>query len=482
MTQTERKLVVSRLAVWFHDPVQFVRDVFEAEPDAWQREALEAIARDPRTGLSACKGPGKTTVLAWAIWWFLATRPHCNIICLSITLDNLRDNLWKELAVWHARPKAGWLRDAFEQGGERIFYKDAPKTWWCSARAFSQSADSSQQADTIAGLHAKRVMVVMDEMGSYPDGVLVAAEAIFANQDHAEARILAAWNPTSVDGPAYRVVTRDRKRWTLIFITGDPDEPKRSPRISKAWAQQQIDDWGRDNDWVRVNVLGQFPRTSSDKLLGPDDVQAAIARDPHPRDVVDEARVMGLDVAAMGDDRTCLLMRQGIVAWEPETWRKLKAQEIVDRVAVLATKHKVDMVFVDVSGGWGAAVYDGLKALGIPVTAVDFGGQASLPRFLNKRAEMYFRASEWVKSWGSLPADQELASELMEPKYTYGTSGKRTVFKIEPKADIKERTGSSPDKADAFVLTFAQPVVARAKRDWVSPFAPKSNDFQPSIG
>ena len=321
MTQTERKQVVARVAIWYVDPCQFVRDVFEAEPDAWQALALEGVAAGDRTGLSACKGPGKTTVEAWVIWWFLATRPHCNIIALSITLDNLRDNLWKELAVWLARPKAGFLRDAFEQGGERIAYRKSPKTWWCSARAFAQSADPSQQANTIAGLHAKRVMVVMDEMGSYPDGVLVAAEAIFSNQDHAEAKILAAWNPTSTDGPAYRVVTRDRKRWNIIHITGDPEDPNRSPRISKKWAQEQIDDWGRENDWVRVNVLGQFPRTSSDKLLGPDDVQTAIARIIRPEEVVDEARVMGLDVAGMGDDSTVLIMRQGLCAWEPVRWR-----------------------------------------------------------------------------------------------------------------------------------------------------------------
>lgn len=474
--------VVNRMAVWHDDPVQYVRDVFEAEPDEWQREALEAAAVELRLGLSACKGPGKSTVLAWIIWWFLSTRPHSNIVALSITLDNLRDGLWKELAIWYARPKAAWLREAFEMSAERIVYKLSPRTWWVSARAFAQSADQTQQANTIAGLHAKRVMVALDEMGDYPDGVLVAAEAIFANQDLAEAKIVAAWNPTSTDGPAYRVCTKDRKRWKLIFITGDPDDPRRSPRISKEWAQAQIDDWGRDNDWVRVNVLGQFPKTSSDKLLGPDDIQAAVARIVRPEDVVDEAKVMGLDVAAEGDDRSCLIMRQGLVTWDPVVFRQLRSGALVDHVAPFIQKHDPDIVFIDVSGGWGAPVLDGLKALGFPVEGIDFGGAASDRRFLNKRAEMWWRCSEWVKAWGSLPSDTELQGELMAPSYTYGSSGKRTAFKIEPKDDIKARTGSSPDKADALVLTFARPVMARARRAAPSPFAPKNQDYRPTIG
>jgi phage terminase large subunit len=42
----------------------------------------------------------------------------------------------------------------------------------------------------------------------------------------------------------------------VIEITGDPDDPKRSPRVSGQWAREQIEKYGRENPWVLVNVFG----------------------------------------------------------------------------------------------------------------------------------------------------------------------------------------------------------------------------------
>ena len=64
---------LARLAA---DPVYFVRSMFHVEPDAWQVDALMAFAKYQRLCLLASKGCGKTTVKAWAILWFLFTRPH----------------------------------------------------------------------------------------------------------------------------------------------------------------------------------------------------------------------------------------------------------------------------------------------------------------------------------------------------------------------------------------------------------------------
>ena len=89
----------------------FVRDVFEVEPDAWQVDVLEAFPHQQRLAMACCKGPGKTTVLAWLIWNFLLTRPHPKIAATAITKDNLDDNLWAELAKWQKRSRccSGYL-------------------------------------------------------------------------------------------------------------------------------------------------------------------------------------------------------------------------------------------------------------------------------------------------------------------------------------------------------------------------------------
>ena len=65
MTQA---FLAARLAVYRHDPVLFVREVFGVELDAWQIDFLRAMLTHNRVGAKACKGPGKTACLAWAIW------------------------------------------------------------------------------------------------------------------------------------------------------------------------------------------------------------------------------------------------------------------------------------------------------------------------------------------------------------------------------------------------------------------------------
>jgi len=469
----------ARLRRWRDDPVLFVRECFgpthlkdTGHPlviDEWQVDALISFRDNDRTALSACKGPGKSCVLAWAIWWFLTTHKDAKGICTSITADNLKDNLWTELAKWRARSPI--IERAFDQTSERISSVDRPKTWWCSARSFPQQADKTQQANTLAGLHGEYVFVVMDEIGDYPDGVVTAAEGILAND--VVARILGAGNPTKVDGPLYRLTTKDRKRWTVIHITGDPQDPKRSPRISLAWANQMIEDWGRDNPWVMVNVLGLFPPLASDRLIGINHVTMAQERNARPLEYSSDAKIWGLDPARYGDDAAALCRRQGVVCFKFHIWRGLDGVELATRVANMIMEARAadvgpDALFVDV-GGVGASAYDHLRMLGYVglIHPIDFGSSPDDSRFLNKRAEIWWRMADWLKKApANLPTDPELVGELTGPAFKYAARGKQTKFLLESKEEMRKRGIPSPNKADALAMTFSAPV------------APKSKEFQ----
>src|SRR6476660_4353957 len=87
---------------------------------------------------------------------------------------------------------------------------------------------------------------------------------------------------------------------------------------------------------------------------------------------------------------------------------------------------------------------------------------AAPPPHDNKRTEMYFEAVDWIRRGGVLPpgpASQELIAALS--RTTYSFRGDRLL--LEPKDQVKARLGYSPDDADAFALTFAQPVAARER-------------------
>ena len=458
---------IDDMSRWHDYPVEFVREAFGAEPDPWQLEALEAVAREPRVAMKACKGPGKSCVLAWTIWWFLSTRIDAQILVLSITKDNLKDNLWKELAYWYH--KSEFLQRSFTLSAERIKSREHPETWWVSARAFSQSADKEQQANTLAGMHAEHVMIVLDEVGDYPMGVVAAAEGIFANP--VEAKLVAAGNPTNVNGPLFFIVTRDASRWYCITITGDPDDPNRSPRISLEWALEQIAKYGRDNPWVMVNVLGLFPPVGANQLIGPNDVDLAQRRDANPMHFRSDAVVWGIDPAHLGDDCSVLVRRQGIVSFRPHVWRGLDGPKLADQIAIKLRRVEggpdyPDAVFID-RGGVGASCYDQLMRLGYGhvVMGIDFGWAADDPsRFADKRSEMWWQMADWTKKQPScLPTDPELAAEMTAPTFEIDVRNRQTVFILESKKKMRARGIGSPDRADALALTFAGPVAPRSK-------------------
>ena len=324
----------SAMRRWRTDPVSFVREVFKAEPDAWQVDVLTAFPHHQRMAMKACKGPGKSCVLAWLVWNFLLTRLHPKVVCTSITGDNLADGLWTELANWQNRSEL--LRSAFTWSKTRIVANDHPETWWASARQWAKGSDAKTQGETLAGIHADNVLFVLDEAGGIPDAVAAAAEAGLANVvDPAkqDAHLLIAGNPYMLEGPLYRACTSERRLWHLTEITADPDDPKRTPRVSVEWARQQIEKFGRDNPWVLVNVFGKFPPGSLNSLLGPDEVNACLGRHLVEDTYRHAAKVIGVDVARFGDDRTVLFPRQGPAAFAPVIMRGARTEQIAGRVA-----------------------------------------------------------------------------------------------------------------------------------------------------
>lgn len=458
--------MVEALTIWLNDPVQFVRDNFHVEPDEWQKEFLYAYNNNSRVAAKACKGPGKSAVLAWCSWHFLATRPFPKMAATSITGDNLRDNLWAEMSKWQQRSR--YLSAAFTWTATRIYENHNQETWFFAARKWAKDSTGEQQANTLAGLHADYVMFIIDEAGGVPDAVLAAAEAALSTG--VECKILIAGNPTHLTGPLYRACKSTATKWHVIEITGDPDNPKRSKRISIEWARQQIREWGRDNPWVLVNVFGQFPPSSINALLGPEDVERAMKRILPPESYKHAAKILGVDVALQGDDRTVIAPRQGLVAFKPKILRVPDPAIIAQAVAQSAQRWGADAINVDNTGGYGSGVISYLEGWGFAVNPVQFAGKAMNPVYGNKRAEMGWELAKWVLAGGCLPNIPELAEEACAIEYTH----KRDCLMLVEKSQVKETLGRSPDLWDAYALTFAYPV---AKADPLEPYRKKAEDF-----
>lgn len=452
----------NKIKDWRHNPVQFVFENFGVEPDDWQKDALASAGGDYKTqrrlGMKACTGPGKTATLAWLGWLrllcYCGEGEHPKGAALAITRDNLRDNLWPEMAKWQNRSLL--LQKAFTHTSEKIYANDHPETWFLSARSFAKDADTEAIGRALSGLHSQFPFILLDEMGDMPVAVGRAAEQIFTGAP-VDAAIFGAGNPTSNNGLLYQVCTKLRALWQMITVTADPDDPKRTPRVDMALAQQQIEQYGRENPWIMATILGLFPPAGFNSLLGIEDVERAMARHYESHQYNFAARVLGVDVARMGDDKSVIFPRQGIVAFRPYSYRNVKSYQLAGHVAKMEDDNQVDGVIVDGTGGWGSGVIDALETMGRFAFDCQFSGEPYDKRFANKRAEIWWLMAEWIKNEGALPDVPELVEELTATTYTF--KGDKII--IEPKEKIKEKIGRSPDWADALAVTFAEPIQKR---------------------
>lgn len=213
----------------------------------------------------------------------------------------------------------------------------------------------------------------------------------------------------------------------------------------------------------RQEMLCDFMASSDNNLITLDDANAAASRAIR-KDRYDYAPlILGVDVAWQGGDRSVIFPRQGLQAFKPTVAQGLPEKNFAGKVASIWERDKADACFVDTTGGYGGEVCSRLWDLGFMAIGVKFSESPNVERFLNKRAEMWFKLAEWLKE-GSIPNDPGLIAELCAPTYDNDNASMR--LKLESKADIRERLGVSPDCADALALTFAQPV---AQRSYVAP-------------
>jgi hypothetical protein len=208
-----------------------------------------------------------------------------------------------------------------------------------------------------------------------------------------------------------------------------------------------------DENTFKREMLCDFAASGDDQLISLTDVNEACKRHLRQDEYSYAAKVMGVDPARFGDDRSVIFCRQGLYAQKPQVFRGLDNMALADKVAQQIELFRPDAVFID--AGNGSGVIDRLRQLHHDVIEVHFSGSPSAARYLNKRAEMWFEMRDWLRAGGAIPDLVDLKQDLAAPTYKFTPADK---IQLESKDDIKGRGLPSPDLGDALALTFAFPV------------------------
>lgn len=447
MQYVDKKLALrEQVRRWQADPVEYIRKVFRVEPEERQAEILRAFAQPgSKVAVKAGHGVGKTTTAAWAALWFVPLHPDCKVGVTAPSATQLRDVLMAELAKWHQRAHP-WLQKQLKLHSMRMEVVGNEQGQFLTARTARPEAP-----DALQGLHATNMAFIIEEAFGVADPIFEVARGAMST---AGARALLIGNPTATSGYAFNAFHRNADMWKRFTLSC-----KSSKLASPEYAAEMEKEYGIDSDVYKVRVLGEFPSAAINQLIPRALAEAAAARKLR-RDQYEFAPVvLGVDPAWEGDDRSVVVMRQGLQASCLGVFSRMDSQTLGGLVNQWWTKHNAQAVFIDV--GWGSGVIDYLRALGRSPIPVNFGGASTRPDCANKRTQMWIEMMEWLEGGGATwptngSADSNpIVEDMVGPMYFFQPNGKKM---LESKKDMKRRGLRSPDTADALATTFAAPV------------------------
>lgn len=452
----------SRIDVWDDDPIRFVAEAFQPDKGGsvtlapWAEKFMRSLRTERRITIRACRNASKTTTLGFSSLWWVTRRERSKVIFSATRKDQLNDANWAEMKYWVSRMEPS-LRQSFNVSGDMIKVGGTADNF-IAARAAA--------ADNIAaslGQHSENFLWAMDEASGIADGVFNAAIGSMTTPGSA---IVLSGNPTNTSGFFYRTHMHPdlAQLWHRIHVS--VYDVKDQPWFDEQWIEFARAQWGEDSPEWQSYVLGEFPTAQERCIIPIYAIHDAVIRDAIKTEGY--FPIWGFDPAA-GGDRCALAKRQANFLLEPVmTWRERIIEESVKTVVHEFHQAKDQgnppaAICVDATG-MGIQVAQDMRRLGLPVIEVPFSERASKPdMYQNKRVEMYFSASEWFKSGiVKMPADDLLVEELAAATYdlpeTESAAGtRRRGYLMGPKAAIKERIGRSPDRGDAFCLTFCAP-------------------------
>lgn len=416
-------------------------------------------------------GVGKSALCSWVILWFLTCYWQAQVPCTAPTSNQMHDVLWKELAVWINRMPAqvsGLYQ--WTTGYIRMIYD--PETWFARART-----SSKENTEAIAGVHSDHVLIVADEASGIPEQVFNTAEGVLTSGN---VFVILISNPTRTTGYFYDSHNKNAEDWQQFQFNSEE-----SPVVSWEYVERQSKRHGKDGDEYRIRVLGMFPHES---IM---DDSGYVQLVPRAKVIVEAKigditifsgrKILGVDPSGEGKDKATWVLRDSFrteVLKERLTTNPKQVAEdtltFIDRYSLDANDVVVDSFGIGSDVGKLIAlasqgrheVYTAMVG-NVPKYEEEYNTKFfslhdderddnDTDLFLNLRALMFFRARNWLVQGGvivdSYVENSPFSNEIQVIKYKRSLQGNK--IQLMPKKEMQKLRIPSPNKADAFALTF----------------------------
>jgi hypothetical protein len=478
----------------------------------WLEAQVESLCEHDYVGWAGCGASGKTfgATLFATVWW-LANPSKTTVVLTSTTGKMIRKRMWANLQdlVRKSRGFPGNMVDS-KMSLQAIKGDDRHSI---SAIAVAEG-NTSKAVANIQGIHAERVMVIIDEATDTPEAAFEACTNL--SKGCREFKMLVIGNPASKYDPhgrfctpakGWRSVTIEDQHWLTERGMCRRFDGMKSPNISEGRTkypylithdqvlsamrhegEQSPTFWKYTRgfwspDGMVKTVLSESiieTHTPTKKLVFTTNVEVVAGLDPGfggDRCVLRFAKV------GTANDKVSVLFGDIIQISPNAQLTEPVHYQIASRVKEECLKRGVspDKFGLDASGEGGGLADILTREWGV-IHRVEFGGSAStIPvsdedgrpcneAYDRKVTELWFSMRKWVVEERIGGMDIETLQEFCARMFD---DTKRKIS-VETKTVMKQRTGKSPDLADAAVVLLdlvrktavLEPKSTKADRVW----------------
>jgi hypothetical protein len=457
----------------------------------WLEDQIESLCEQDFVGWAGCGASGKTfSATLFAMLWWVAKPTSSAVVLTSTTAKMIRKRMWANLQELY-RKAPGYPGNMVDSKMSLQAVKGDDRHS-ISAIAVAEG-NTAKAVANIQGIHAERVMVVIDEATDTPEAAFEACTNL--SKGCKEFKMLVIGNPASKFDPhgkfctperGWRSVTIEDTKWITQRGICVRFDGMKSPNITEGRNKYKYL-INRDQVEIAMKHEGEQSPTFWKYTRGfwaPDGMVKTVLSEslievhrPH-REILFKREVRNVAALdpAFGGDR-CIL-RFGKIGESVDNKVSILFTDIVhispnatlpDPVHYqIAAQVKNECVKRGVqpsdfgmdASGEGGGLADILTREWGPMHRVEFGGAPSLlpvsdedPKpcseaYDRKVTELWFSMRKWVieERIGGLdiPTLQEFCARMFD-------DSKRKIA-VETKGIMKQRTGKSPDLADAAVV------------------------------
>jgi hypothetical protein len=467
-----------------NDPVGFVEQGLNEYLWSKQEEIFSAVARYDRVAVKSCHSTGKSWGAArLAGWWIASHEPgEAFVVTSAPTFAQVRAILWREINRVHRKGNLPGYTNQTE--------------WWLNNEivAFGRKPDD-ENITAFQGIHARYILVILDEGCGIPAPIYNAAETLVSNGG----KIVTIGNPDDPLTEFYRIC-EPGSGWHVITVSAfdtpnftgeDVPQALKDLLIHPDWVEQRKRRWGETSPLYISKILGDFPEVSVDSLVPIGLVRAAMNRVLEPDR--ESPNDLGVDVARKGNNESVIYHRHGPIAKLIGVFHKNDLMELTGWVVQAIRETGANRVKID-DPGMGGGVTDRLKELRsegmlpkwvhiVPVN-VGLGPTEKDPlkkRFFNLKSELSWELRDLFETGKIQLAFSEQQQEdgtaddtvaqITAMKYRVMSNGLlRVASKEEMEKELAEINtdleSTSPDRWDALVLAFAEDAPVDKLSSW----------------